>query len=263
MARLPIPGSDDGTWGDVLNDFLSVEHNTDGTLKPGGSLADKADDASVLHLAGSETVTGAKDFTGGLQSGGSAVVVTTDPRLTDQTGYYPPQAYGFFAMSDIPSNCSASSFIGASDIVFARVYVPAGNAITKVGAAMTGAGTLAAGGQNRFGVYDDTGVLLQTTPNNNSQWTTPGWKIATLSTPIAAQGTGRFVYVAAIVTGYSANPNFAFNNSGQEVVFYGGNGVTNRRHFYMQGQSALPASVNPASTGFNSSYLLLVGLASN
>lgn len=33
MSRLPIPGSDDGTWGDILNDFLSVEHNADGTQK--------------------------------------------------------------------------------------------------------------------------------------------------------------------------------------------------------------------------------------
>ena|GEM_PF-6747973 len=33
MSRLPTPGSDDGTWGDILNDFLSVEHNSDGRLK--------------------------------------------------------------------------------------------------------------------------------------------------------------------------------------------------------------------------------------
>ncbi len=33
MARLPIPGSDDGTWGDILNSFLEVEHNSDGTQK--------------------------------------------------------------------------------------------------------------------------------------------------------------------------------------------------------------------------------------
>lgn len=32
-ARLPTPGSDDGVWGTVLNDFLDVEHNPDGTLK--------------------------------------------------------------------------------------------------------------------------------------------------------------------------------------------------------------------------------------
>ncbi len=30
--RLPIPGSDDGTWGSILNGFLGVSLNTDGTL---------------------------------------------------------------------------------------------------------------------------------------------------------------------------------------------------------------------------------------
>ena len=34
-ARLPQPGSDDGTWGTILNDFLSVAHNGDGTLQNG------------------------------------------------------------------------------------------------------------------------------------------------------------------------------------------------------------------------------------
>jgi len=61
-TRLPIPGSDDGTWGDILNQFLSIEHNSDGTLKSTGSLAAKADDAGVVHKAGSETITGAKTF---------------------------------------------------------------------------------------------------------------------------------------------------------------------------------------------------------
>lgn len=34
MTRLPIPGKDDGQWGDILNDFLSQAHQSDGTLKP-------------------------------------------------------------------------------------------------------------------------------------------------------------------------------------------------------------------------------------
>lgn len=33
MARLPIEGRDAGIWGKVLNEFLSVEHNPDGTQK--------------------------------------------------------------------------------------------------------------------------------------------------------------------------------------------------------------------------------------
>lgn len=33
MTRLPVPGSDDGQWGAILNAYLSVEHTADGTLK--------------------------------------------------------------------------------------------------------------------------------------------------------------------------------------------------------------------------------------
>lgn len=33
MARLPNPGGDSNVWGGVLNEFLEVEHNADGTLK--------------------------------------------------------------------------------------------------------------------------------------------------------------------------------------------------------------------------------------
>lgn len=59
MTRLPVPGQDDGKWGDILNDFLSVAHNTDGTLKNGAA----ATDTSVVHTTGNETVGGTKTFT--------------------------------------------------------------------------------------------------------------------------------------------------------------------------------------------------------
>jgi hypothetical protein len=149
VARLPVPNSDEGAWGTILNDFLSIEHNSDGTLKKAPIIADaeakattavqtvngktgptvtltpadlgisgggvpdattsakglvqlagdlagtaaaptvpglatKATDSAVVHLAGSETVTGVKNFTGGLQSAGQTVVATNDARLSDQ-----------------------------------------------------------------------------------------------------------------------------------------------------------------------------------
>jgi hypothetical protein len=34
MTRLPTPGQDDGTWGDILNAYLEVSLASDGTLKP-------------------------------------------------------------------------------------------------------------------------------------------------------------------------------------------------------------------------------------
>ena len=33
VARLPSPGGDSDAWGEILNDFLRVEHDEDGTLK--------------------------------------------------------------------------------------------------------------------------------------------------------------------------------------------------------------------------------------
>jgi hypothetical protein len=35
MARLPQPGADNGQWGQILNDYLSVSHASDGSLKGG------------------------------------------------------------------------------------------------------------------------------------------------------------------------------------------------------------------------------------
>lgn len=38
MARLPTLGGDNGTWGQILNEFLLREHNDDGTLKKAGDI---------------------------------------------------------------------------------------------------------------------------------------------------------------------------------------------------------------------------------
>jgi uncharacterized protein YvpB len=63
MARLPAPGSDDGTWGSILNEFLQISHNPDGTLSNTGALAAKAVDDEVVHLTGPESIAGVKTFT--------------------------------------------------------------------------------------------------------------------------------------------------------------------------------------------------------
>lgn len=47
MPRLPIPGADNDTWGQVLNDFLSVSHGTDGTVKPAAITTTALQDSSV------------------------------------------------------------------------------------------------------------------------------------------------------------------------------------------------------------------------
>ncbi len=47
MARLPVPGSDSGTWGQVLNDYLSVAHDNDGSIKAGAVDTSALQDGSI------------------------------------------------------------------------------------------------------------------------------------------------------------------------------------------------------------------------
>lgn len=50
MPRLPIPGSDDGTWGNLLNEFLEVEHNANGShnVTLGGDLSGLTTNAQIV-----------------------------------------------------------------------------------------------------------------------------------------------------------------------------------------------------------------------
>lgn len=60
MARLPQPGADDGVWGDLLNEFLLVAHNNDGTAKAGSvDEAALADDSVTAAKVADGSITDA------------------------------------------------------------------------------------------------------------------------------------------------------------------------------------------------------------
>ncbi len=66
-ARLPIPGSDNGTWGDILNSFLQVSHNSDGTIA-----------TAALTAAGGVTTVNSKTPATSGNNAGSITLSTTD-----------------------------------------------------------------------------------------------------------------------------------------------------------------------------------------
>jgi len=74
MARLPQPGADNGTWGDILNDFLLQAHTTQGVLKP-GSVSQSQLDSSVQAKLDSSGVSSVNGQTG------DATVTKTDVGL--------------------------------------------------------------------------------------------------------------------------------------------------------------------------------------
>lgn len=57
MVRLPVPGNDVGTWGTILNEYLSVELNSDGTLKKASDIVHAQADATAAGQAASTAQT--------------------------------------------------------------------------------------------------------------------------------------------------------------------------------------------------------------
>jgi hypothetical protein len=78
MTRLPQVGADDNNWGNVLNDYLSVSHNDDGTLKNVVAAKVTADPFQTPSF-GSPLVCDAtlhKDFKCGLITGSTTINLT-------------------------------------------------------------------------------------------------------------------------------------------------------------------------------------------
>lgn len=168
---------------------------------------------------------------------------------------YPISAYGFVAVSMAVESARLATTFGNW---VTRVWVPAGKAITKVGVYVTAVGATGSG-LNSFAVYSDAGSLLQSTPTDNSLWTVEGWTIRSLSTPISAEGSGRFVRVAVAINGSSPNVLYA-THDGPATVYNGGD-ISHRRAYAVGSRSSWPSTINPATEGDNYNYLPLVVLA--
>lgn len=76
MSRLPIPGSDQGAWGDILNDYLSQSHAADGSLKAGVV-------TGAVIADGSVSATQLDGLTQASLAKADAAIQPTDPRLSD------------------------------------------------------------------------------------------------------------------------------------------------------------------------------------
>lgn len=95
MTRLPTPGSDEGKWGQILNDYLSAVHNNDGTLKDNVVTANTIapNTIDITNLSSDiqnklETVAGPQDPTGatGPQGPQGAVGATGSQGQPGSTG---------------------------------------------------------------------------------------------------------------------------------------------------------------------------------
>lgn len=264
MTRLPTPGADDGQWGTLLNDFLAVEHNGDGTLKPGGSLAAKADDTAVVHDTGNETIAGIKTFSSSPivpEPTSSAQAATKSYVDNTLSQIYPISEYGLAAATGDILSFGGGSGIGSGTAFFARIYVPAGVTISALKIAVQSASTYTPNGNaNQLGLYDDNGNQLAVTPDDPNLWSTVGWHTGALPSTIPAQSSARFVYAALIVQGYTGVSPLWPNATNAVTEVINGNVNGKRRAMYSGSLTSLPASFNPTSFGISTSYVPLIGL---
>lgn len=161
MARLPEPGGDSGQWGEVLNDYLKVAHNTDGTLKSGavttGTIQNNSVTVAKIATTGTPADGQALTYTGGAlgwstPSGSGSIpdATTTSKGIVQLTG----DLGGTAAAPTVPGLAGKANTIhthDAADITagtLASAYLPTATESTKgavqlatTGEAVTGTDT--------------------------------------------------------------------------------------------------------------------------
>ena len=115
MARLPIPGSDEGEWGEILNEYLLQAHANDGSIKPGVVTLDNLEPAVQSQLTASIGATGTTGPSGAIGATGpsgpsGAQGIAGAAGSTGPTGATGPAG----ADSNVPGPTGATGPIGAT-----------------------------------------------------------------------------------------------------------------------------------------------------
>jgi hypothetical protein len=207
MSRLPIPGSDDNTWGTILNDFLSQSHAPNGSIKDGSigesqlaagvttKLNAPAPVTSVNGHVGAVALTAADvtaadavhthvvaDVTG-LQANLDALASNSNQlcaALGAKAWTVDPEVATFAATQ-------ANTHLGAVYLAKNQIITSLSVPVTVAGAGLT-LGILA--------IYDENYNLVAQTPNLPTAFQSTGWKTVALSTPYTVPASGLY-YLAS------------------------------------------------------------------
>jgi hypothetical protein len=175
---------------------------------------------------------------------------------------FPLSGYGLLTATDDPMLFQNISSLTNTTVFGARCWVPANTALSHLAAAVVVGGTYSSSAvPNQLAIYDDTGARLQITADDNTLWTTAGWASRAITT-VAAQSTGRFVYILYILGGFSGvSVPYALgaNDANASWLSLGVSNAGNKRAFYLNGQSTMPASFDPTTVGTTTGFLPLVG----
>lgn len=259
MSRLPTPGADDGNWGTILNDYLSVSHNADGTLKPASIPADSS--VQQVNVSSSGTTVGTRSDVNFVAGANTQLTIADDSAnnrvnitIAGDLGAAVDQsaaALGLITQTLRIEQTSGHFQLNAGVCIFVRIYIPK-STVTTLGAWMTNEG-LTATGYSGIALYTASGTLIDKTNDISSALATPGntWVSGTLSGGARAVAAGSYyiAFLANLSTGPFIGGVAAFTN----VPPVNGAYPT----VYITGQSNFPASFTPASANANSGIYYL------
>lgn len=193
-------------------------------------------------------------------TGGSDEITPAAIGAAEHGAIYPLQGYGYHSTTCDGTTAGVQSSWGSWHT---RIWVPAGNPITKVGMVITVAGAIGAGGLNAVAIYADDGqTLLGQTPDDDTFWASTGLRSLDLQAPIPAAPGGRFVRVIVNVDGYSAAPSVAYcvpaDTAGGTL---NGTGSLQRRSAYKGAYAgSFPTTVDPDTLGTPTNFLPFIVL---
>ena len=214
--------------------------------------------------AGSAGAAGPKGDTGDTGPAGSAGATGPQGPEGPVGDIFPLSHYGFVSASGDPINFLKESTFANDGAFYERIWVPAGKAVSSLWVAVVTAGTW--GGSvhgNRLALFDDSGVRIDMTADDDTLWNAAGWRGgALLGGTISAQGSGRFVYVGVFCRGTSAAPTLIFPTGTvtDYALFQKGPSTTQRRNMYNGSTTSVPSSIDPTSHGTATSFMPLLAI---
>jgi hypothetical protein len=257
--RLPVPGQDDGTWGNILNDFLTVELAADGVLKlrTDGTLNAYAQDGTVVHKTGAESVSGTKTFQASPvvpapTLGGHATTKTyVDNAVSAGGAGFAAGMLGLAAQTVPPESLTGSVVINSGVLVFVLVCLDGATAISKLGLWIQAGGS-GATGVCGMALYTEAGTLVDQTNDMSAAFSSAAytWATGTLSGGSQVPAAGN--YYIAMLGHMSSSPSVGFANTQGFTTLPVING-----HYlsvFLTGQSSFPASFTPTSANVNSGF---------
>ena len=259
MSRLPVPGSDDNTWGEILNDFLEVSHNNDGTVKASAI----TDDTTVqrIRIRKDGTAVGQRPEINFVAGENTTLVVADDPInnrvdvtvTADLSAVIDPVAasVGLVAQTLQVEQTGSNFQLSSGTCVFILIHIPRVS-ISELGVWMTNEG-ITPTSYSGMALYTPDGTLIDKTSDVSSTLATPGnfWFSSALTGGPRTLDAGP--YYIAFLSHLATGPRIAGVSAVRDIPVINGY----RPSVYLTNQSGFPASFTPASANVNSGIYYL------